>query len=126
LAQHTKIMYLGTGLAFTRTRHEVCLHEQWKPWGPFLTSPLGANFDPRGKVIPWGWYSLFAPPFFYINSRECSPLVVNEGVNISLRGQFSHLGARSEVKNGPLCRATSCDQNTWKQSYLCVACRSTW
>jgi hypothetical protein len=24
--------------------------------GPFLTSPLGANFDPRGEVevIPWG------------------------------------------------------------------------
>jgi hypothetical protein len=23
-------------------------------WGPFLTSPLGANFDPRGKVVPRG------------------------------------------------------------------------
>jgi hypothetical protein len=47
------------------------------PWGPFLTSPLGANFDPqgrscplgvnlspRGEVIPWGWNYLFAPPFF--------------------------------------------------------------
>jgi hypothetical protein len=22
--------------------------------GPFLTSPLGANFDPRGKVVPQG------------------------------------------------------------------------
>jgi hypothetical protein len=23
--------------------------------GPFLTSPLGANFDPRGEVVPQGW-----------------------------------------------------------------------
>jgi hypothetical protein len=22
--------------------------------GPFLTSPLEANFDPKGEVIPWG------------------------------------------------------------------------
>jgi hypothetical protein len=22
--------------------------------GPFLTSPLGANFDPRGEVVPHG------------------------------------------------------------------------
>jgi hypothetical protein len=40
---------------------------------PFLTSPLGANFDPRGKVCPqgWilspgaGWNSLFDPLFFW-------------------------------------------------------------
>jgi hypothetical protein len=45
--------------------------------GPFLTSPLEANFDPRGEVvpqglilypggevIPYGRNSLFAPPFF--------------------------------------------------------------
>jgi hypothetical protein len=45
--------------------------------GPFLTLPLGANFDLRGevvpqgwilspvsKVIPWGWNYLLAPPFF--------------------------------------------------------------
>jgi hypothetical protein len=45
--------------------------------GPFLTSPLGANLDPRGEVvpqgwicplggevIPWGWNSLFTPPLF--------------------------------------------------------------
>jgi hypothetical protein len=23
--------------------------------GPFLTSPLGANFDPRGEFCPLGW-----------------------------------------------------------------------
>jgi hypothetical protein len=52
------------------------------PRGPFLTSPLGANFDPqgqscpsgmslspRGEVIPWGWNSLFDPSIL-LNSRE--------------------------------------------------------
>jgi hypothetical protein len=54
---------------------------------PFLTLPLGANFDPSN----------------FLNSRECSPLGVNEGVSISLGGQISPLGpgARGEVKNGP-------------------------
>jgi hypothetical protein len=28
---------------------EMCVR---KPRGPFLTSPLGANFDPRGRVVP--------------------------------------------------------------------------
>jgi hypothetical protein len=23
--------------------------------GPFLTSPLGTNFDPRGGFVPQGW-----------------------------------------------------------------------
>jgi hypothetical protein len=49
----------------------------WMSWGPFLTSPLGDKFDPRGEVVPqgwnlspggevilWGWNSLFTPPFF--------------------------------------------------------------
>jgi hypothetical protein len=42
-----------------------------KARGPFLTSTLGANFDPQGRscppgvnFVPWGWNSLFAPPFF--------------------------------------------------------------
>jgi hypothetical protein len=60
------------------------------------------NFAHRGEVFPWGWNSLFAPPFFYINNRECSPLGVNKGVNILRRGQILPLGARGEVKNGPL------------------------
>jgi hypothetical protein len=69
------------------------------PRGPFLTSPLGANFDPRGEfcplegeVIPWGWNSPFTPPFF--KTVECSPLRVNKGVNISPRGQISPLVAK--------------------------------
>jgi hypothetical protein len=46
--------------------------------GPLLTSPQGANFEPRcevvpqgwilypgGEVIPWGWNFLFVPPLFY-------------------------------------------------------------
>jgi hypothetical protein len=63
--------------------------------------PLGANLIPRGKVVPWewiltlrgqvflwGWNSLFSPPFFYVNSRDCSPLGVNEGVNIPPRDKL--------------------------------------
>jgi hypothetical protein len=74
--------------------------------GPFLTYPLGANFDPRGGVVPLGWsYSLGVKfsvhPSILLSSRECSPLGVNEWVNISPRGQISPQGARGEVKNGP-------------------------
>jgi hypothetical protein len=44
-------------------------------------------------------------PSIFLNSIECSPLGVNEGVNTPLREQISSLGAeftRGEVKNGPL------------------------
>jgi hypothetical protein len=41
-------------------------------------------------------------PSILLNGRKCSPLGVNEGVNISPRGQSSPLGAKGEVKNGPL------------------------
>jgi hypothetical protein len=125
--------------------------ECWRSSGPFLTSPLGKNFDPQGrscppgdkylqntsrmpteqrhiikfaprgklwppgaklsprggfcplgvKLSPGGWASMFAPPLF--NSIECTPLVVNEGVDIPRREQISPLGARGEVKNGPKC-----------------------
>jgi hypothetical protein len=37
-------------------------------------------------------------PSILLNSREYSPL----GVNITPRGQISPLGARDDVKNGPL------------------------
>jgi hypothetical protein len=40
--------------------------------------------------------------FILLKSRECSPLGLNEGVNIPPRGKISPLGARGEVKNGPL------------------------
>jgi hypothetical protein len=63
--------------------------------GPFLTSPLGASFDPqgrscppRGEVIPWG-VKFSVRPSILLNSRECSPLGVNEGVNIPSKGQSS-------------------------------------
>jgi hypothetical protein len=81
-----------------------------------LFTPLGANFDPRGEIVPqgwilfcWGWsYPLwvkfFVRPSILLNSRVFSLMGVNEGVNIRPRGQISPLGpgARSEVKNGPL------------------------
>jgi hypothetical protein len=83
-------------------KHAAFVHSR----GPFLTSPLGANFDPGGEVIPWG-VKFSVRPSIQLNSRECSPLGVIEGVNISPRGQISPLGsssplgARGEVKNGP-------------------------
>jgi hypothetical protein len=40
-------------------------------------------------------------PSILLNHRECSPLGVNKGVNVTPRGQISPLGARGEVKNGP-------------------------
>jgi hypothetical protein len=42
---------------------------------------IGVIFVPRGVV-------LIAPPFFYVHSRECSSLGVNEGVNIPPRGKY--------------------------------------
>jgi hypothetical protein len=41
-------------------------------------------------------------PAILLNNRECSPLRMNEGVNIPPRGQMSPLWARGEVKNGLL------------------------
>jgi hypothetical protein len=32
----------------------VVVLDQFQIRGPFLTSPLGANFDPRGEVVPQG------------------------------------------------------------------------
>jgi hypothetical protein len=82
-----------------------------RPQRPILNYALGANFDPKCKVVPpGGSYPLGVKysvrPSIILNSRECSPLGVNEGVNIPPRGQISPLGAkfnpRGEVKNGPL------------------------
>jgi hypothetical protein len=87
--------------------------------GSFLILPLGLNFDPRDEVVPQEW--ILSPgaggevipgvkfsvrPSILLNSRECSPLGVNagvnEGVNTPPRGQISPPGARGGVKNGPL------------------------
>jgi hypothetical protein len=66
--------------------------------GPFLTSPLWLNLTPRGEVVHQGWnYPLELKfsvcPSIFLKWRECSPLGVNEGVNIPPRGQSSPLGA---------------------------------
>jgi hypothetical protein len=62
-----------------------------KLWPPGAKlSPRGEFLSPRGESIPWGWNSLFSS--ILLNSRECSPLGVNEGVNIPHRGQISPLG----------------------------------
>jgi hypothetical protein len=68
--------------------------------GPFLTSPLGANFDPQwwflppgGELIPWG-VKFSVCPSILLKRRKSSPLGVNEGVNIPPRGQSSPLGLK--------------------------------
>jgi hypothetical protein len=50
--------------------------------------PLGVKFSVRHYILQ--------------NSRKCSLLGVNEGMNIPPRGQISPLEARGEVKNGRL------------------------
>jgi hypothetical protein len=62
-------------------------------WGPFLTLPLGKNFKPRGELCPMGVKFYFCLSIL-LNSRECSPHGVNEGLNIPPRGQISPLGAK--------------------------------
>jgi hypothetical protein len=42
---------------------------------------------------------MICSPLHFFKTVECSPL--DEGVNISPRGQISPLGARGEVKNVP-------------------------
>jgi hypothetical protein len=59
-----------------------------------------AKQSPRGELCPLG-VKCSVRPSILLNSRECSPLGVNEGVNISPRGQISPLWARGQVKTGP-------------------------
>jgi hypothetical protein len=73
------------------------------------------KLSPRDEFCPLGGVKLspglkFSYLFLH-SSKQCSPLGVNEGVNILPRGQFSPLGARGEVKNG-LALSVS-----WTQSY---------
>jgi hypothetical protein len=65
----------------------------WPPW--VKLAPFWWSWTLWGKVIPQGWRP------FLPNSRKCSPLGVNEGVNLLPREQISPLRARGEVKNGP-------------------------
>jgi hypothetical protein len=73
------------------------------------------NFTPRGELwpqgricspgvnfVPWGWsyplgLKLSVCPFIFLNSRECSPLGVNEGVNITPRAKFHPWGPSSPL-----------------------------
>jgi hypothetical protein len=64
-------------------------------------SPRG-EFCPLGVKLSRGEIQFSVCPFIFLNSRECSPLGVNEGVKIPPRGLISPLSARGEVKNGPL------------------------
>jgi hypothetical protein len=70
-------------------------------------APRGKFWPPSGEIVPqgsilspgWGWsYPLGVKfsvrPSILLNSRECSPLGVNEGEKISPRGKFSLLGVK--------------------------------
>jgi hypothetical protein len=95
---------LGSALLTRKTMPDQTLFRRKSPkyatdkevtegWGSFLTLPLGANFDPRGEFCPMG-VKFSVGPSFPLNSRECSPLGLNEGVNIPPWGQISPLGAK--------------------------------
>jgi hypothetical protein len=92
--------------------HQKCMGSRMKPYlseasllfacyvmltrGPFLTSPLGANFHPqerRGEFCPLG-VKFSVHPFILLNNRECSLLGVNEGVNIPPRETKSTSGGQ--------------------------------
>jgi hypothetical protein len=83
--------------------------------------PLGENFDPQGWIctpwvnfVPKGWSyplgggEILCSTLYLLNSRVCSPLGMNEGVNILLgdkvhpRGPTSPLWENHVVKNFPL------------------------
>jgi hypothetical protein len=68
--------------------------------------PQGRSCPPRVNFVPWGCFYPLGMKFsvclsILLNSRECSPLGVNEGVSIPPKGQSSPLGAGGKVKNGP-------------------------
>jgi hypothetical protein len=73
-----------------------------RSWRPFLTSPLGVNFDHQGKVVPQGLtlspkVKFSVRPSILLNSRECSPLGVNEGMNIPPGDKFHPWGPSSPL-----------------------------
>jgi hypothetical protein len=52
------------------------------------------KLSPGGEIVS-------VRPSIILNNRECSPLGVNEGVNIPPRGPNLPLGVWGEVKNDP-------------------------
>jgi hypothetical protein len=94
-------------VAWQRYENERTMSDYFeKSWGPFLTWPLGANFDPRGEVVPQGWIlfprcevitwggEFYVRPSILLNNRECSPQGVNKRVKIPPKGHFSLPGAK--------------------------------
>jgi hypothetical protein len=96
--------------------------------GPFLTSPLGVNFDTRGEVVPRRElcplgvkFSLVVTfsvrPSILLSSRACSPQVVNERVNIPPRGQSSSLGTKLSP-GGEFCPLDGGEVFPWRWNSL--------
>jgi hypothetical protein len=82
----------------------------WGGRGPFLTSPLGANFDPRGEVVPQGWILSLGVKLSPGCEILCFPLHSSKLWRVftpggERRGEHSPQGTNftpgGEVKNGP-------------------------
>jgi hypothetical protein len=89
-----------------------------KLWPQGRICPPGVILSPGGEIIPWGWNTLFAPPFFLI-VESAHPWGWTKGWKFTLGDKFHpwgpsspggwsySLGARVEVKNGPQGREAS-------------------
>jgi hypothetical protein len=87
-------------------RFSLSVHVHFQTLGSGMRLIL--NFAPRGEVVLQGWtlslgVKFSAGPSILLNSRECSPLRVYEGVNLILRGQISPLGAKFTPGGKPCC-----------------------
>jgi hypothetical protein len=101
--------YMGTkrlpGYGTSNLRPILNFTPSGKLWPQGRSCPPGVNFVTWGEVIPGG-FTVGASAL--LNSRECSPVGVNEGGKIPPRDKFhpwgpsSPLGAREEVENVPL------------------------
>jgi hypothetical protein len=85
----------------SRTRKPTIYLKLWAARGQFLTSPLGAKFDPQGwswplggKLSPRAGWRPSVRPFVLLNIKECSPLGLNEGWAILLWDKVHPWGAK--------------------------------
>jgi hypothetical protein len=90
------------------------------------------------SFVPYGWSwplggedPLFNPPFFDKNSGECSPLGVNEGMNIPPRVQVHPRGQLEDLISSPNgnCRSgntSACLGNRWMLVWIPQGCKVFW
>jgi hypothetical protein len=103
----------------------------WSHRGPFLTSPLGANFDPRGEVVPQGsilspWVEISCLPLHSSKQYvECSPLDGGEQRGGHSLGKISPQGQQVKLRTSLRFRVYICS------TYECLSrqvlrFRSSW